>query len=700
MPDGYLVQLGNGSLDAGDAIVDPLITFTTDQVLGAGNWIWSGTWNGQTFTNTSEPGEYILATDGNVYFVPDFGAVDTITSASVTSAPPYTEPPPGSTITGTPEPDDLDGTADGDFIDGLGSGDTLDGLGGDDTILGGGGEDTITGGSGADSLTGGDGADSVEGGSGDDELYGGEDDDALFGEAGSDLLVGGSGSDALLGGDGTDTIYGDAPPGDPTELLQWSLEGGDGTDVTGGFMQNTGTVDVTVSITNDGALTAAELDTTTTQYTETGEPFGGTSALELSGDGGSATATVSLTFADTDDTDSTGAVEDLSFRLNDIDTGAWVDTVTINAFDALGNPVSVTITPEDAGNTTSGSTVTSGVANGSAASQSGSVLVEIDGPLSSLEIIYGNDSTGGQRAWISDVAFTPSTAPDGADTLDGGAGADVIFGGGGNDAFIVADGDEAYGEDGDDVFTLADLGEAGAAITIDGGEAGESTGDTLALGGLGSVDDVVFDAGNPENGTITLTNGTVVTFSNIENIICFTPGTAIATPHGDRAIEDLRMGDLVLTRDHGPRAIRWIGASTMPGDGDFAPVEISAGVFGCGSVLVSPQHRMLFTGPRAELLFGEREVLVAAKHLVDGRAVRVRPRPAVTYIHIMFDDHEIIRANGLQTESFFAADQGLTALDDRAREELFVLFPELRTASAVGPTARRALRRYEAALLS
>lgn len=699
MPDGYLVQLGDGSLDAGDAIVDPLITFTTDQVLGAGNWVWSGTWNGQTFTNTSEPGEYILATNGNVYFVPDFGPVDTITSASVTAAPPYTAPPSGSIITGTPDPDDLDGTGDDDVIDGLGSADTLDGLGGDDTILGGGGDDTITGGSGSDSLNGGDGADSVEGGTGDDELYGGEDDDTLLGEAGADLLVGGSGADALSGGAGADTIYGDGPP-DAEELLQWSLEGADGADLSGGFTQNTGSVDVTVTITDDGALTGAELDTGTTQYTETGEPFGATSALELSGNGGAATATVSVSFADTDDGDSTGAVEDLSFRLNDIDSGGWVDTVTINAFDAFGNPVAVTITPEDPGNATSGSTVTSGVANGNAASQSGSILVEIDGPLSSLEIIYGNDSTAGQRAWISDIAFTPSAPPDGADTLDGGEGADVMFGGGGNDAFTVADGDEAYGEDGDDIFTLTDLGEAGATITIDGGEGGESAGDTLALGGLGSVDDVVLDVGNPENGTITLTNGTVVNFSNIENIICFTPGTAIATPFGDRAIEDLRPGDLVLTRDHGPRAIRWIGASTVPAEDKFAPIEIGEGVFGHGSLLVSPQHRMLFTGPRAELLFGEREVLVAAKHLVDGHAVCVRPRPAVTYIHLMFDSHEIIRANGLQTESFFAADQGLSALDDRARAELFELFPELRSAASVGSTARRALRGYEATLLS
>ncbi|MEE4345811.1 MAG: hypothetical protein V2I53_03400 [Paracoccaceae bacterium] len=92
MPDGYRVTLGNGSLDSGDAIGGPLVTFTTTSTLGAGSWTWSGTWNGQTFVNTFEPGVYFLGSDGFVYFVPDFGPVTTITTASATSAPSYTQP--------------------------------------------------------------------------------------------------------------------------------------------------------------------------------------------------------------------------------------------------------------------------------------------------------------------------------------------------------------------------------------------------------------------------------------------------------------------------------------------------------------------------------------------------------------------------------------------------------------------------------
>ncbi|MEL6690882.1 MAG: Hint domain-containing protein, partial [Pseudomonadota bacterium] len=766
MPDGYLVQLGDGSLDAGDLIVDPLVTFTTDQVLGSGNWEWSGTFGGTTFTNESEPGDYILATDGNVYFVPSFGPVTTITSATVTSAPTF------SALMGTPDPDDIDGTANDDFIDGLGSNDTIDGFGGNDTInagegddivdggtgddlidgedgadsllgdagndtilggdgndtidgganndsldgeagddeinggtgndtiLGGGGADLLDGDGGADSVDGGDGNDTIEGGGGGDTVVGGAGDDELDGQGGADVLVGGSGNDSLEGGTGNDTIYGDQEPGAPaSELLDWSAAGGNGEDVSGGFTQVTGTTEVTVSVTNDGALTSAEVDTGTTQYTEAGEAFGTNSALELVGNGGANTSTVNFSFASSDDGDTENVVENVSFRLNDVDTGSWTDSITINAIDADGNPVIVEITAEDALNTTSGNTVTAGVANGGADDASGSVLVEIAGPLASFEIIYGNDNTGGQRAWVSDISFDPIPLPDGEDTLIGGTGADEMFGGGGNDSFVVSDGDSATGGAGDDLFTLTDLAEANAAIFIDGSEDGETGGDTIALNGQAALSDVVYDVGNPENGTITLTDGTLVTFSNIENIICFTPGTMIATPYGARAIETLVAGDLVLTRDHGPQPLRWIGQRTVPAEGRFAPIEVGPGVLGEGSLLVSPQHRMLFSGYRAELLFGESEVLVAAKHLVDGQAVRVSPRGHVTYIHMMFDAHQIITANGLLTESFLAADQGLAALDDGSRDELFEIFPELRS-STVGPSARRSLKAFEAALLA
>jgi hypothetical protein len=116
-----------------------------------------------------------------------------------------------------------------------------------------------------------------------------------------------------------------------------------------------------------------------------------------------------------------------------------------------------------------------------------------------------------------------------------------------------------------------------------------------------------------------------LTFTEIENVIpCFTPGTRIATPRGEVAVEDLREGDRVITRDNGLQEIRWTGARSL-GAGELMaapnlrPVLIRAGALGHGlperDMLVSPQHRLLLTSERAALYFGEREVLAAARHL-------------------------------------------------------------------------------------
>jgi hypothetical protein len=296
---------------------------------------------------------------------------------------------------------------------------------------------------------------------------------------------------------------------------------------------------------------------------------------------------------------------------------------------------------------------------------------------------------------------------EGDDTLTGGAGADTLYGGTGNDTFFLAEGDVAFGSDGDDLFVIGDLGDAGAGtIDIVGGEGGETAGDTLQLNADVTPDDITFintdDAAGGLSGSFTLADGTLVTFSEIENIICFTPGARILTPRGLRRVESLRPGDLVITRDNGPQPVRWIGSRTVPGIERFAPIRVAAHVLdgSTAPLLVSPQHRFLFTGYKAELLFGCDEVLVAAKHLLDGRDVTRAPQVEVTYIHVMLDRHEVIYANGAATESFHAGDIGLAAISDQSREEMFRIFPELRShPEAYGPTARPCLKRHEARLL-
>ena len=99
-------------------------------------------------------------------------------------------------------------------------------------------------------------------------------------------------------------------------------------------------------------------------------------------------------------------------------------------------------------------------------------------------------------------------------------------------------------------------------------------------------------------------------------VICFASGTLIETPEGPRFVESLREGDEVNTLDAGPQPIRWVGHVRVPGDGVNAPIPIARGALGnIRDLWVSPNHRMLLRGSKAELMFGEDEVFVAAKHL-------------------------------------------------------------------------------------
>lgn len=165
-----------------------------------------------------------------------------------------------------------------------------------------------------------------------------------------------------------------------------------------------------------------------------------------------------------------------------------------------------------------------------------------------------------------------------------------------------------------------------------------------------------------------------------ESIICFASGTMIRTPRGEQRIDHLNRGDLVLTLDKGPQPIRWIGTKTVRATGALAPVRFAHGVFGNDrDLLVSPQHRMLLSGPRARRIFGRDQVLVPAAALVDHAQIAVAYGGMVTYSHMMFDSHQVVLANGAPSESFHPGGIALETLEARARDELFAVFPDLRS---------------------
>ncbi|MEL6167658.1 MAG: Hint domain-containing protein [Pseudomonadota bacterium] len=189
-------------------------------------------------------------------------------------------------------------------------------------------------------------------------------------------------------------------------------------------------------------------------------------------------------------------------------------------------------------------------------------------------------------------------------------------------------------------------------------------------------------------------------------LLCFTPGTRLATPRGTVAVETLVRGDLVLTRDHGAQPIRWISrtavtSAEIAADPALAPVLIPRGSLAPNrpvrDMWVSPQHRMLVAGSKPALLFNCDEVLVPARALSNVR----RTGTGTRYIGLLFDRHQIVFANGAQTESLHAGRlaKGRMSLSERA--ELFRLFPTLRTAPEdFGPPVRRALGVGEGRLLA
>ena len=218
--------------------------------------------------------------------------------------------------------------------------------------------------------------------------------------------------------------------------------------------------------------------------------------------------------------------------------------------------------------------------------------------------------------------------------------------------------------------------------------------------------------GPDPGGSDPLEEQTIETQHTLAIVVCFTPGTLILTPEGEIRVETLVAGDRVVTRDHGVQVIRWIGSTTLPAAYAAAnqrtrPILIRKDALGPDQpqrdMRVSRQHRILVRDWRAEMLFGDPDgVLVPAFSLCnDSTIVEDRPTEDVIYIHMAFDQHEVVYADGIEAESFHPAARTVTGLNAEQREELFTLFPELANgdAFAYGP-ARDEIRGQAARVLS
>lgn len=508
-----------------------------------------------------------------------------------------------------------------------------------DTIHAGAGHDTVRAGADGDLVRGEDGNDQLYGDAGNDTLYGDAGNDRIFGGIGNDLAYGGSGADDLQGDDGHDSLHGDT--GNDTlsgDAGEDALYGGAGDDsLSGGSGQ-------------DSLYGGDDAD----------RLFGGDGADSLFG----------------------GAGGDLAYG------GADGDVIAgDNGDDSLYG---------DAGNDT----------------------LQGDG---GNDLIYGGAGDdrifGGASGSIFGSGSTDQIfGGDGHDTLSFGAGS--VSGDSGNDRYIWqrhgnatiegfgtddGTGNDSIYRDGDssnnDVVDLSAIFNPATLATYNALNGTRFVYPLSALNHDLRNQQIDFNGSSMAGPALSI-RGVMGRLSPEQTMVpCFAQGSLIETPQGPRPIEDLRAGDLVMTKDHGPQALRWIGDTYLSAldlllAPRLRPIRIRANAARAGlphrDLLVSPQHRILAQR-------GGREMLVAAKYLLARQGIHADlPLDGIRYLHLLFDRHEILQVHGLWCESLLLRPAGLKALPARMAQNLRTHLQHRQAAAKHHRPARRILPKAQA----
>jgi hypothetical protein len=263
-------------------------------------------------------------------------------------------------------------------------------------------------------------------------------------------------------------------------------------------------------------------------------------------------------------------------------------------------------------------------------------------------------------------------------------------------AVLIANGDATFVNVGTGLdHTINDGTGLAAAGTVSGGSV--YTGGGIAqitfnipVTSIGVIGDQGPSSGNYDGIEIGVDDATL-------NVVCYASGTLIATDHGPRPIETLQPGDLVQTAGGRSQPIRWIGtrhfcSASLSSCENLRPVRITAGALGHGlperDLLVSRQHRILASSKVAERMFGESNVLISAIKLTALPGIYVDDSVTeITYVHMLFDAHEVVFAQGTPSESLHPGAEGIKAMTAAAKSEILAIFPELFALDFVKDTA-------------
>ena len=652
---------------------------------------------------------------------------------------------------------DISGTTNDDTLTSDSGSDTIDAGAGDDSISSGEGSDTVFGGSGDDTIDSSqqDGSatyegDYVDAGADDDSVTGSHGDDTLIGGTGDDTIHGQGGDDSIDGGDGNDSLTGgdDAVVSKNTSIGTGNYdEVGQGYTVTAQNVENgaltaASTANVSTFSGGLGATGAvSDSDSGVNQQLGFDKASGISERLIVDFDNDITAASFSFQSLFTDSFGEVGhweiyndgvLVAEADFTEDGVGSGSGtVDIDGFGAFDQLvftaklqtdgtdGSDYSVTdISYSTTALETSDDTISGGSGSdtifggtGDDSLSGGTGADQVDGG-------EGADTIDGGTGADDITAGAGDDEVDGGggdDTIDGGAGDDLLTGGSGDDVFTYSPGD------GHDTITDFNTGNTG---TLNDGDS--SNNDFIDLSGYydnlselyaDQADDGILNQSNAfdskgrstdysdntqfGSGSMRVQGASADNSSFTQEntgVVCFTTGTAIRTPMGDRLIDDLKVGDLVTTLDNGPQPIRWIGKRhlgplELAANPHLRPILIRRGVMGAErDLLVSPQHGMLMPDQQ----------LVRAKFLAEARGNPVRVangRRHVTYIHLLFDQHQIIFAENTRSESLYPGKMALAGMDRTSCRELTGFFPALKQGvfdapeSWYGAAARRYLKR-------
>ncbi len=204
------------------------------------------------------------------------------------------------------------------------------------------------------------------------------------------------------------------------------------------------------------------------------------------------------------------------------------------------------------------------------------------------------------------------------------------------------------------------------------------------------------------------TDGSLGSYITTEQALCFLAGTRILTMDGEKPVEDLAIGDLLVTRFGGIQPVKWIGRQSYDSrfilkNPEKIPVLIAAGALGDGL-----PARGLYVSPGHSVLLGE--VLVLAHTLVNGITI-TQPQPAglVAYFNIDFGTHDCVLAEGIWAESYAdapgqraqfhnAAEFAALYPDDEPAEQLVLCAARPEYGAALGAALRPVAARTAAGL--